>query len=142
MVIKEAVSNEDILRCFDVMSELRTHLVKENFLNSIRTMEMEGYKLVFAEDKGVIVAVAGYRINLNLFMGKHLYIDDLVTSNNDRSKGYGEKLINWLRDVARKSDCKYFHLDSGTQRDQAHKFYFQQGFTIASYHFSEKINDR
>jgi len=46
-----------------------------------------------------------------------------------------------LRANATEAGCNYYHLDSGTHRDQAHKFYFRQGFTIASYHFSEQLNN-
>lgn len=139
---KQAITDKEIMSCFGVMSELRTKLVKEHFLNTIRHMETEGYKLVFIEDKGAIVAVAGYRIYTNLFMGKHLYIDDLVTSRDSRSKGYGEKMVNWLRNVAKDNHCNFYHLDSGTHRAQAHKFYFKQGFSIASFHFSEQLNGK
>jgi hypothetical protein len=37
-------------------------------------------------------------------------------------------------------NCNYLHLNSGTQRERAHKFYFKQGFSIASYHFSKNIS--
>lgn len=74
-------------------------------------------------------------------MGKHLYIDDLMSSEKQRSKGYGEKLMAWLRVLAKVENCSYLHLDSGAHRGSAHKFYFKQGLTIASYHFSEKLNN-
>ena len=85
------------------------------------------------------MAVAGYRICSNLFMGKHLYVDDLVTAGEERSSGYGKRMIDWLRGKAKTTDCKFLHLDSGTQRGRAHKFYFQEGFTITSYHLSEEL---
>jgi GNAT superfamily N-acetyltransferase len=143
---KQATSDSDIERCFDVMHELRTELMRDTFLDTVRAMEQDGYKLAFIEDSiddtPTVVAAAGYRITTNLFMGKHLYVDDLVTVQKSRSKGYGEHLIKWLREQALNADCNYFHLDSGTHRDQAHKFYFRQGFKIASYHFSERLNDQ
>lgn len=138
-MVKRALSDEEILACFDVLIELRPHLEKDGFLDLIRKMENEAYQLVYIEKEGQVVAVAGFRIYTNLFMGKHLYVDDLVTAEAARSKGYGESMIKWLREKAIHSDCNYFHLDSGTHRGQAHKFYFKQGFTIASYHFSEKL---
>ena len=138
---KRAITGKEIATCFDVMSELRTKLRKSDFLKTIRHMESEGYRLAFIEDDGKIVSVAGYRIYTNLFMGKHLYVDDLVTSDTARSKGYGEQMVNWLRNEARKEDCNFFHLDSGTHRGGAHRFYFRQGFTIASYHFSEELGE-
>lgn len=137
---KIAKTDNEIENCFDVLSELRPHLVKSDFLETIREMEKQGYKIAFIEESGTVVAAAGYRISNNLFMGKNLYVDDLVTSEKQRSKGFGEILIQWLRQEAQKEKCNFFHLDSGTQRGAAHKFYFKQGFTIASYHFSENLN--
>jgi GNAT superfamily N-acetyltransferase len=102
-------------------------------------MQKDGYRLAFIEDNNKVVAVAGYRIYTNLFMGKHLYVDDLVTSSKSRSQGYGAELVTWLKMEAKRENCSYFDLDSGTQRGDAHRFYFNQGLTIASYHFSEKL---
>lgn len=44
---KIAISDVEIANCFEVMSELRPHLVKESFVSSIREMEKSGYKLAF-----------------------------------------------------------------------------------------------
>ena len=137
--IKRAVTDDEINNCFDVMFELRPHLIKENFLNQIRQMEKQGFKLIYIENSHGVVCVAGYRISNNLFMGKNLYVDDLVTSESARSEGYGDKMIKYLRALAVENQCSVFHLDSGTQRHEAHKFYFKQNLSIASYHFSENL---
>jgi len=136
----QAKTDSEILGCFDVMVELRPHLRRDKFVETVRAMEGEGYQLVFIADQERVVAVSGFRIYTNLFMGKHLYVDDLVTASRVRSKGYGELMVNWLRTRAIEAGCNYLHLDSGTHRGQAHEFYFKQGFTIASYHFSEQLN--
>ncbi len=122
------------------MSELRPHVPKESFVKLIRMMEGEGYRLTYIRDDDAIVAVAGYRIHTTLFMGKNLYVDDLVTAQGARSKGYGKAMIDWLRDLALQEDCKFLHLDSGTQRHRAHRFYLRQGLDIASFHFSQKLD--
>lgn len=137
----DAKTDAEIQKCFDVMSELRTQLIRDDFLATIRLMESEGYRLAYIEDDGLVVAVAGYRIYTNLFLSKNLYVDDLVTSANARSKGYGKQMLDWLRDKARQAGCRWYHLDSGTQRGRAHKFYFNQGFTVSSYHFSEDLQN-
>ena len=135
-----AVTDKEIESCFDVMSELRPHIIKSEFLNTVREMESQGFKLVFIEENTKVVAAAGYRISTNLFLGKNLYVDDLVTSESVRSKGYGEVLIAWLRNLAIENKCNTLHLDSGTQRGQAHKFYFRNGLTIVNYHFSADLS--
>jgi GNAT superfamily N-acetyltransferase len=138
-IIKQAETDDEIEKCFDVMLELRPHLTRETFLTTVRGMEQQGFCLAYLEDKGNVVAVAGYRISVNLLMGKNLYIDDLVTSQKVRSKGYGEKLYAWVREEARKADCTYVLLGSGTQRTKAHRFYFRQGLEICAFHFWEKL---
>ena len=140
MVPRIAVTDKEIESCFDVMSELRPKIIKSEFLNTVREMESQGFKLVFIEENTKVVAAAGYRISTNLFLGKNLYVDDLITSASVRSKGYGEVLIAWLRNLAIENKCNTLHLDSGTQRGQAHKFYFRNGLTIVNYHFSADLS--
>ena len=137
-----ATTDQQVEGCLEVLTELRphlSHLRSDEFLATVRAMENDGYKLVYIKDEGTVVAVAGYRVYTNLFMGKHLYVDDLVTTETARSKGYGQQLLAWLRHQANEHDCKVLHLDSGTQRPEAHKFYFREGFHIASFHFSQQL---
>ena len=64
-----------------------------------------------------------------------------MTTASARSEGYGGQLVAWLRREAHDQGCKVLHLDSGTQRPEAHKFYFKQGFHIASFHFSQQLDE-
>ena len=137
--IQLLVEKQDIQKSFSVMQQLRPHLKKENYADTIITLQNEGYQLAALIKDNDIKALAGFRVAHNLFMGRHLYVDDLISEQDQRSLGYGELLITWLREFAIKENCSYLHLDSGTHRHEAHKFYFKQGFNIASYHFSEKL---
>jgi CTP:molybdopterin cytidylyltransferase MocA/GNAT superfamily N-acetyltransferase len=139
MHIAHAESDEQINACFPVMAELRTHLVATEFVVRIRRQQSQGYRLLFLEDDGRIRALAGYRISENLPWGKFLYVDDLVTSAADRSHGYGEALMNWLVEEARRHGCEQFHLDSGVQRFAAHRFYLARRMDISAHHFAIKL---
>ena len=101
--------------------------------------EEEGYQLAYVEDVRGAVAVAGFRISENLAWGRFLYVDDLVTLAEHRSKGYGAHLLGWMHDFARSQGCRELHLDSGTQRTEAHRFYKQQGMQLSSYHFKTVV---
>lgn len=70
--------------------------------------------------------------------GVQLYCDDLVTDEKRRSTGIGHALIQYMERVGRDRDCDVLALDSGTQRQQAHKFYFREGLPITSFHFGKK----
>lgn len=138
-MIKEAKSADEIKRCFAVMAQLRPHLKQSEFHGLIQGMFEEGFRLAYDERDGEVVCVAGFRITTTLFMGKNLYVDDLVTHEACRSQNHGAAMLAWLRTIAVSSKCEYIHLDSGTQRQRAHKFYLAQGMVITALHFAEKL---
>ena len=140
--IKDATTDSEIENCFDVIFELRSNLDQSEFLSTVRDMESDGFRLAFLTDSGKVVAVAGYRIYTNLLMGKNMYVDDLVTAKNARSRGFGGQMVDWLRERARSEGCTYFRLDSGVSRSMAHRFYFEQGFAIAAFSFCEALDSR
>ncbi len=48
-------------------------------------------------------------------------------------------LMEHLQDIARRAGCESFILDSGTHRQQAHKFYFREGMAITSFNFKKSL---
>src|SRR5438270_673625 len=66
------------------------------------------------------------------------YGDDHITDAALRSIGVGHALMDHMAALAKSRGCDLFTLDSGTQRQQAHRFYFREGMTITSFHFSRK----
>ena len=139
MQIKLAETDEEINHCFGVMVQLRPHLTAEEFLRRVKLQQPEGYLLAFVADDGEVKSVAGYRIQNMLAHGKFLYVDDLVTDDNSRSKGYGDALFDWLVQRAMDENCESLQLDSGVQRFSAHRFYLRKRMEIRSHHFSVAV---
>lgn len=138
-IIKLAETDEEIAQCFAVMQQLRDHLIAENFLAQIRRMQAEGYHLAYLEDDGEVKALGGFRIFEMLARGRFMYVDDLVTNAADRSKGYGDAMLDWLADYAKTQACEYLNLDSGVHRFGAHRFYLRKRMDIVCHHFSLKL---
>jgi GNAT superfamily N-acetyltransferase len=92
-----------------------------------------------AADGDRVVGVAIYRISENTFAGINMYVDDLVTDEVERSRGVGRTLMAHLERVARDAGCANLRLDSGTHRQQAHKFYFREGMVITSFSFNKPL---
>lgn len=67
--------------------------------------------------------------------GLTCYISSLITNEKDRGKGYGVKLVDHARDLAKKKGCKAMVLDSGIPRTEAHHFYEAYGFKKSCYGF-------
>jgi GNAT superfamily N-acetyltransferase len=134
-----AESDEEIRDCYPVMSELRPHVRPEEFLSRVRRQkEIAGYRLACLLD-GAVKAVAGFRVSECLAWGKFLYVDDLVSKSAERSRGYGGALFDWLVEYARAEGCDQFHLDSGVQRFDAHRFYLTRRMFIEGHHFGLKL---
>jgi GNAT superfamily N-acetyltransferase len=136
MQIRLAQTDADINAGFPVMTQLRPHLIQNEFVDRVRRQEKAGFHLALLEDGGQVRAVTGFRLGESLAWGNYLYIDDLVTDETDRSRGYGQRLFDWLLDFARGHGCEQVHLDSGVQRFGAHRFYLRNRMDITSHHFT------
>jgi GNAT superfamily N-acetyltransferase len=139
-MIAVAQTDEEIESCYDVMSQLRPHIKREDFLARVkRQMDSFDYKLAYLEYAGEIKAVAGIRISEWLHGGKYLEIDDLVAKEGERSSGYGGQLFDWAVEVARSENCAHLRLLSGVQRFDAHRFYLRKRMNIEAHYFTIPI---
>jgi GNAT superfamily N-acetyltransferase len=129
-------TDDDIAACYPVMAELRPHLAREAFVSQVQRQHVEsGYALVALADPE-IVAVAGIRIAEWLPTGRCLEIEDLVTKDGVRSKGYGAALFDWIVEHARRERCNELKLVSNVTRFDAHRFYLNRGMSILAHFFS------
>ena len=140
MSINVAESDAEIDSCFDVVSLLRPHLKRQDFVRLVRSMQPQGYRLAYLTADGDVQAVAGYRIIDMLRTGRMLEVDDLVSAASARSKGYGKQLLNWCYELARENGCSVVELDSAVHRADAHRFYFRERMYVLGFHFSHSIS--
>lgn len=75
------------------------------------------------------VVFAGYRPAHTLARGPHLFVDDLVTDEPVRGRGYGRAMLRWLAERALERGLPRVHLDS---RDTARGFYASAGFEFSA----------
>ncbi|NQT32999.1 MAG: GNAT family N-acetyltransferase [Candidatus Omnitrophica bacterium] len=121
--IVELSSEEELGESFQVMSQLRPHLSKEEYIDLLEEMIPDGYRLFALRESGKMTAVAGVSVGTNLYHGRHVWVYDLVTLEAARSKGYGKKLLEYIENFARKENCSIIALASNLERTEAHKFY-------------------
>lgn len=107
---------------YPLMSQLRTDLAEERYLEFIRSKDGE-YRLFARRDTDKIVSLAGVEVLENLYHGHHLWVHELVTHNAYRSRGLGADLLDYLAEWSREKDCDSIVLSSGLGREDAHRFY-------------------
>ena len=141
MRIVELHGHEDFRRAWPVMSELRGHLSEERWLELMEIMTPDGYRLLALEDdEGTIQALAGIRVSTNLYYGRHLWVDELVTAPDARSLGHGRALLAHVEELAVSEGCEVVGLSSGLKRVDAHRFYEERmHYEKASYVFTRQV---
>lgn len=132
------IERDWLLRAESVHRELRPHL-PEDYVAKMQRVFDGGARMSVAVRDDAVVGVAVHRVHENTFDGVQMYCDDLVTNADRRSSGVGAALMRHMEALARGAGCAKFNLDSGTQRQQAHKFYFREGMVVTSFHFAKPL---
>ena len=130
---------DDLDRCYPILKELRTQLTLEEYLQIYtQSHQSDGYEIAAIESQGEIMAIMGYRVLFDYVRGKHLYIDDLVTSEKARSQGLGAELLKFAEGVAKELGCSSLRLCTGTENERGMKFYEREGWTKRSVAYVKK----
>ena len=140
-VVAVSPSDVELLRSAErVHRQLRPHIA--DYVVRMKEVLGAGAEMAVATEGGEVRGLTVFRILEKTHSGRDLYCDDLVTDEQQRSTGVGHALMEHMRAVCAKRGADAFTLDSGTQREQAHKFYFREGMTITSFHFTQVLSDR
>ncbi|TLU67484.1 GNAT family N-acetyltransferase [Thalassotalea litorea] len=135
-------SDEFLHDVAQIMLTLRSQYTEKSLMDTIKVQMQSGYQIAVLVADEKPVTLAGFILSYKLAWKKHIYLDDLVTDEKVRGRGYGQKMLNWLQEYAIEQGCEQLHLDSGVQRFLAHKLYLNQGFNIASHHFSQLLHGK
>jgi len=140
MQIKEIKTELEIQKCWEVISLLRPHLDKNNWLEIIlEMMKNEKYSIAAIEDNDKFVAFAGYRIMNSLHSGHIIYIDDLCTLESHRGKGLASQLLDYVEDNSIKMNLDAVVLDTDFHNHTAQKVYFKSGFKLVAVHLANRL---
>jgi GNAT superfamily N-acetyltransferase len=123
-----------------VLEDLRPHLSAETFAAVYAEGHPQGLRFTAAyDDEGRCAGVAGWRLVATTVALRKLYVDDLVVAAAHRSEGIGAALLRELERRACDAGCRVLDLDSGADREDAHRFYFREQFVIRGFHFLRRL---
>lgn len=137
---REISTSAGLERAYPLLRELRTELAFTDFIDLYeKARRADEFRLVGAFDGDVCVGLMGYRVLHDFVHGRHLYIDDLVTTGSRRSTGVGARLLNHAEKEARRLDCQGLRLCTGIANESARRFYEREGWEAKSVAFKKKI---
>lgn len=119
MICREA-KKEDLNKILNLLSQLsplseEDKKVSEEEISKVmqKVIDDENHFLIVAEENGEIIGTGLLLIQLNLFHGGKFsaHIENVVTDENQRGKGIGKKIIEYLIKRAREKNCYKIILD-------------------------------
>ena len=134
----EVVEAEWLAKAEIIHRQLRPQ-IDENYVEKMVAIFNGGARMCVAVKGETLLGLAVFRTFENTLSSHRFYIDDLVAAEKQRSKGVGHALIKFLVTEAKHCGCASIDLESGSQRTQAHKFYFREGFVISSFSFRKSL---
>ena len=129
---------EWLARAERVHRQLRPKL-RADYAGRMREVFASGAEMAVCVRGDEVVGVTVFRMAERTHSGREMYCDDLVADDAQRSTGVGHALVQYMETLARERACDCLTLDSGTHREQAHKFYFREGMTITAFHFVKPL---
>ena len=103
----------------------------ESYRAALRQIEADPrQQLLVVEAEGHVVATGTLGIIPNLsYRGRPwAFVEGLVVDSSARGKGYGEALLRYAIEEARRAGCYKISLTSNKRRTEAHRFYQKLGF--------------
>jgi len=132
------VESEWLARAERVHRELRPQ-IPPLYADSLGRVFAGGGRMIVAVDQDAVLGAAVFRVYDNTAARRKLYVDDLVVGEAARSRGIGRTMLERLESEARRLGCTVIELESGTQREGAHRFYFRAGYTIHTFGFTKAL---
>jgi len=138
--MKIVETEQELRACYPVMKELRPHLASEDaFVAQIMRMREQQYRILAVWEGDEVVALAGYRYQENTVYGRFLYVDDLVSAEQHRSRRWGAQLLARLTEFAEQAQCVRLVLDTGLTNGLAQRFYFREGLLPGALRFGKNL---
>lgn len=123
VIIKQLTTEQEWMDAYAVIVQLRTELTVEKYLQLLKEMTQDGYMLFALFENKKMIVVTGLSWRVNFYSERHIFVYDLVTDEQYRSRGYGEKILYYLHQWGKENGARYIALESGIQRINAHRFY-------------------
>lgn len=141
MEIKELITMDEMLSCFEVMRQLYPKLTPERYRELLSDMLPNNYRQIAVFEHGTCVGLSGYWFGTKLWSGKFIELDNFIVHPDHRSKGIGKVICDYANDLAIRLGCTNIVLDAYTHNFAAQRFYYNQGFVPKGFHFVKILDE-
>ncbi len=140
MQLKELKTIEEMLAQIEIMQHLYPKLTLEKYQSYLQEMIPHNYKQVAVFEENVCVGLSGFWTGTKLWCGKYIELDNFIVHPDQRSKGIGKLITDYIDVKAADLGCTNIVLYAYTTNFAAHRFYYNQGFGPKGFHFVKILN--
>jgi N-acetylglutamate synthase-like GNAT family acetyltransferase len=116
----------------------------DTYVSAFRQIEANPHqRILVAERDGHVVGTVAFMVVPNLsYMGRPwAHVENVVIDPASRRNGYGEALMRYAVEEARRAGCYKIVLTSNKRRADAHRFYRRLGFSATHEGFRISFDD-
>ncbi|MDX9801832.1 MAG: GNAT family N-acetyltransferase [Spirochaetia bacterium] len=130
----------------DEVFKMICHLEGENPVRAdfdkvfLSNLDNNSVYYIIAEFNSRIIGFAGMHIQALLHhTGPVAEIQEMFIDPLYRNSGYGEEMLNHLRDIAEAKGCRHFEAACNIVRTKTHSFLGNRGMQSTHYKFTERL---
>ncbi len=97
------------------------------------------FAICYCQGKKIVGFAAGNIQNAFYRTGNLCYVGVLIIDSEYRGHGIGIELMDYIKNIAVKNNCKAIELESGFHRKKAHDFYENYGFKKTAFTFALEL---
>ena len=132
--IREIIQDdlEDLLKLYEQLGQNPFVQVDEHILTVWnKILQNKDYHIVVADVDGAVVSTCTCVIIPNLTHNQRPYavVENVVTDQNFRGKGYATSCLNYAKEIAIKNNCYKLMLMTGSKKETTLNFYRNAGYT-------------
>ena len=140
MIQIREIEREEILSVLPLLKELRPQIDAKDFLFIFdKAKAADDFTFYGYYDGSECVGLMGVRFLYDYVHKFHLYIDDLVVTENKRSSGVGAELLKFAETLAKKKNCTGLRLCTGTENDSGKRFYEREHWNLRAVVYKKKL---
>jgi ribosomal protein S18 acetylase RimI-like enzyme len=141
ITIRELTTIEEMLSSYDLLCILYpTNFSIDQYRDLLKEMLKGNYRQVVAVDGEHIVGVTGLTIATKIWSGKYMDMDHFVVSRDIRSSGIGKQIMQYVKELSLKEECKILSCDVYSENFEAQRFYMNERFVPRGFHFVNTID--
>ena len=140
LLLKELTTKQGMLSNIELMRFLYPTFTVEKYDAYLTEMIPHNYKQIAVFEQDVCVGISGLWSGTKLWSGKYMEIDNFIVHPDQRKKGVGKMMTDYIDAKAKETGCTMIVLDAFTENFTAHRFYYNQGYVPKGFHFLKIIN--